>query len=272
MGRSIILVIAVAVILSTGSCNAFAPSQGAIQTAIALTRASLPTKSPIPPTVTTTPTPIPTPTHTLIPSTATSTPSMFFVEEFDEALSADWDIDSLGPNGYDITKIDTKIKDGVLQVTITGEYFYAYNFYNRFSYEDVRLDLRAENRGVNNNSITLICRKNNNGWIEFNVTSGGYWDLLTYNSEGSNTGYQELTSGGTLELKQGKETNEYSLICNDQFISMYINGIELKGSPYNTDGFSAGLLNIEGQIGFSISSFNVTPVIVDIDWLKVSEP
>jgi len=249
-----------------------APSDQAIQTAIAETRSALPTFTLIPATATVTSTVTPAPTATETPIPPTPTPSMFFLEEFDQALSTNWETRFQGPRGYDITKVETKIEESNLNVRINGDFFFAYYFFNQFSYKDVRLDLRATNQGVNNNSITLICRRDENGWIEFNVMSGGYWDLLIYQSDGADGEYRALTSGGTLELKQGKATNEYTLICNGNMISMFINSVELKGSPLQLDKIPGAPPPTEGQIGFSASSFNVTPVVVLFDWLKISQP
>jgi hypothetical protein len=249
-----------------------APSDRAIQTAIALTRSALPTSPPVPATATSTSTIAPSPTATETPIPPTPTPSMYFLEEFDEELSANWETRFQGPKGYDITKVESKIEDSNLNIKINGKFFYAYYFFNQFSYKDVRLDLRATNQGVNNNSITLICRQDETGWIEFNVMSGGYWDLLIYRTRGADGEYETLTSGGTLELKQGKATNDYGLICNGDTISMFINGVELKGSPLQLEKIPGEPPPTEGQIGFSASSFNVTPVVVLFDWLKISQP
>lgn len=248
------------------------PSNQAIQTAIGLTQAAFPTKTPMPPSATSTFTPSPSPIVTLTSLVPTPTPNRYFVEEFDQELGDAWSFEAFGPIGYDHTKVESKIEDSHLKIAINGNYFFAYEFFNVHTYQDVKIDLRAENRGVNNNSVTLICRKNEYGWFEFNVTSGGAWDLEAYISTEQDKGYHQLTSGGTLELKQGKEINEYTMICKDESVAMMINNIELKGSPYNLAANSAGLPLAEGQVGFSISSFNVTPVIVNIDWFKVSEP
>jgi hypothetical protein len=77
-----------------------------------------------------------------------------------------------------------------------------------------------------------------------------------------------ITNGGTTSLKQGKEINEYTMVCEGKTISMFVNGVELKLSPVTDNTY--GLR--EGSVGFNISSINVTPVIVEVDWFKVSEP
>jgi hypothetical protein len=261
------MILALAILPALIGC---APSEQAIQTSIALTQVNLQHS---PQATNTQPPPAPIFTATPIPSTATPTPNPFFTEEFNQALSADWSLVSLGPFGYDVGNVESDVQDGHLVVTINGRHFYAYTFFERFTYRNVRLDMRAENQGVNTNTITLMCRKTETGWLEFNVTSGGAWGLEAFFFEGPNKGYNLLASGGTLELKQGREVNEFTLICSENLVSMLINGVELRGSPYNLG--TVGAIHIpfdEGQVGFNISSFNVTPVIVKIDWFKVSEP
>ncbi|HLA05842.1 MAG TPA: hypothetical protein VJ022_00240, partial [Anaerolineales bacterium] len=59
-----------------------------------------------------------------------------------------------------------------------------------------------------------------------------------------------------------------SLICKDKTISMFINGQEIKQSPFTDNKY--GLR--EGSVGFNVSSLGVVPVIVEVDWFKISEP
>jgi hypothetical protein len=49
---------------------------------------------------------------------------------------------------------------------------------------------------------------------------------------------------------------------------MFINGQEIKLSPVTENRY--GLR--DGTVGFNISSIDVTPVIVEVDWFKVSQP
>jgi hypothetical protein len=80
--------------------------------------------------------------------------------------------------------------------------------------------------------------------------------------------YNLISNGGTTSLKQGKEVNEYTMICEGKTISMFVNSQELKLSPVTDNNY--GLR--DGTVGFNISSLNVTPVIVEVEWFKISEP
>jgi hypothetical protein len=135
------------------------------------------------------------------------------------------------------------------------------------TYDNVRIDLRAENRGKNNNNVSLVCRASTDGWYEFSTEGGGLWYLyaVTVNDQ-KQAVYTRIDNGGASSLKQGKEVNEYGMICKDNEITLIINGKDLKKIKETKYSFR------DGWVGFNISSLNVTPIIVDVDWFKVSEP
>lgn len=228
------------------------------------------TQAPQQPAATEPPAPAATEAPTEVPSTAepaaTEAPaaSKFFTEEFDQDPGSDWSVDILGP-GADANKDSAKadFTNGNLRIELPKNDLYYYYTYNGFSYDNVRLDLRADNRGVNTNNVSLTCRVSKDGWYEWSVGSGGDWYLYAVTDK-----YNLLTNGGTNFLKQGKDVNEYGMVCKDKQISMFINGKEIKQSPVTDNNY--GLR--EGSVGFNVSSLNVTPVIVEVEWFKVSEP
>ncbi len=237
----------------------------------ALAGGSTPTQPPQQPEQPATEPPAPTdvpPVTAEVVATDTAVPepvvSEFFTEEFDQDPGSDWTVDILGP-GADANKdsVKTEFTNGALRVELPKENLYYYYTYSGHSYDNVRLDLRADNRGVNTNNISLICRVSGDGWYEWSVGSGGDWYLYAVTKA-----YNLLTSGGTNFLKQGKEVNEYSMVCKDNKISMFVNGQEIKQSPVTDNKYSLQ----EGSVGFNISSLRVTPVIVEVEWFKVSEP
>jgi len=193
----------------------------------------------------------------------------FFTEEFDEPLSGDWDILTVtGSDAADPDKVTVDSQGGRLVWDFESEYLYYYLFYNAFNYEDVTVELRADNRGRNNNSISLICRYDPDvGWYEFNIANNGLYDIL-YAEVASNgdIGYETIVNGGSNSIKQGKETNEYSITCDGDQLSLTINGDEVKTITENNYGLR------EGQVGMSVSSFNVLPILIEMDWFTISEP
>jgi hypothetical protein len=193
----------------------------------------------------------------------------FFTEEFDNALTGDWDILTVtGSNDADPDKVTVEAEDGMLVWDFDSEYVYYYLFYNAFNYEDVRLDVRADNRGRNNNSISLICRYDPDvGWYEFNIANSGVYDIL-YGEVTSNgdISYNTIANGGSLAIKQGMEVNEYGITCEDNELTLFINGDEVTSIKENRYGLRSG------QVGVSVSSFNVLPILIEMDYIQISEP
>jgi len=193
----------------------------------------------------------------------------FFTEEFDTPLTSDWDILTVtGSNDADPDKVTVEADGGRLVWNFDSEYVYYYMFYNAFDYEDVKLDVRADNRGRNNNSISLICRYDPDiGWYEFNIANSGVYDILYAEvTDNGDISYSTIANGGSLAIKQGKEVNEYSITCKGEELSLEINGDEVTSIKEKKFGLRSG------QVGMSVSSFNVLPILIEMDWVQVSEP
>ncbi len=193
----------------------------------------------------------------------------FFTEEFDAPLSSDWDILTVtGSTDADPDKVTVETDGGRLIWDFDSEYVYYYMFYNAYEYDNVRLDVRADNRGRNNNSISLICRYDpDTGWYEFNIANSGVYDIL-YGEVRPNgdIAYNTIANGGSLAIKQGMGVNEYAIICEDNELTLFINGDEVTSIQENRYGLRSG------QVGMSVSSFNVLPILIEMDWVQISEP
>ena len=256
------LILFTAVLLIVGlACNATGGSP--VQTQAPQQPAQQPTQPPAP--VATEAPATEQPTATEAPAvTEAPAASQFFTEEFDQDPGSNWSVDILGP-GADANKdsIKTDFANGNMRIEIPKQDLYYYYTYNGYSYDDVRIDLRADNRGVNTNNVSLTCRGGQDGWYEWSVGSGGDWYLYAVTDK-----YNLITNGGTNFLKQGKDVNEYGLVCKGKQISMFINGKEIKQSPVTDNKYAL----TSGSVGFNISSLNVTPVIVEVEWFKVSQP
>jgi len=216
-----------------------------------------PTATEVPPTEE--PTEEPEPTATDEPSSSTE---QFFKEEFDSSAALDnWDSFTLG-DGSDKDLV-VEQEDDHLLVDLGDKNLYFYYMYLPYEYSDVSLTMSAENRGRNNNNVSLVCRMNSDGtqWYEFSVESGGLWYLYAFDE-----GYQTIANGGTNALKQGKEVNEYQLTCEGDEITMTINGDEIQTVKETKYAFN------EGLVGFNISSLNVLPITVEVNWFDISEP
>jgi hypothetical protein len=199
----------------------------------------------------------PTEAATVEPST-----SEFFTEEFDtEAALDNWESFSLG-SGKD-TNLVIQQEDDHLLFDLGDEDLYVYYVYTPYEYDDVSIKLNAENRGRNNNNVSLVCRVDADAgqWYEFSVESGGLWYLYAVDDK-----YNIISNGGTDALKQGREVNEYAMTCEGSEITLSINGDEVKTVTDNTYGFNDGL------VGFNISSLNVLPITVEVNSFEISQP
>ena len=196
------------------------------------------------------------------PATEAPATSEFFTEEFDsEDALENWDSFSLGSGEDDDLVIEQQ--DDHLLFDLGDEDLYVYYMYTPNEYEDVSIKLNAENRGRNNNNISLVCRMNSEGtqWYEFSVESGGLWYLYAVEDK-----YNVIANGGTNALKQGREINEYAMTCQGDEITLSINDEEVRSVRDNTYGFNSGL------VGFNISSLNVLPITVAVNWFEISQP
>jgi hypothetical protein len=188
--------------------------------------------------------------------------SQFFTEEFDsENALSNWDSFTLG-SGEDRNLVIKQEGDHLL-FDLGDEDLYVYYLYQPHEYEDVSIKLNAENRGRNNNNISLVCRMNSEGtqWYEFSVESGGLWYLYAVDDK-----YNVVANGGTNALKQGREVNEYAMICKGDEITLLVNGEEIRSVKENTYGYN------NGRVGFNISSLNVLPITVEVNWFEISQP
>jgi hypothetical protein len=222
------------------------------------------TSTPVPVEPTTMPTEVPQATEPPAPQA-----QQFFTEEFDSPLSSDWDVLTVtASDKADPDKVTVDSQDGKLVWNFDSEYVYYYLFYNAFNYEDVRLDINADNRGRNNNSISLICRYDPKvGWYEFNIANSGVYDILYAEvTESGKIAYNTIANGGSNSIKQGKEVNEYAISCKGDELTLYINGDEVNSITEKKYGLRSG------QVGMSVSSFNVLPILIEMDWVKISEP
>jgi hypothetical protein len=207
----------------------------------------------------------PSPAATEVP--VQSSAQEFFTEEFDNDF-ADWSLFNV--TGSDETNEDglnLETSNGYLVFDFSTKYLYSYLYYQPFDYGNVAVEARVENRGVNNNNISLVCRHSDEGWYEFNVANSGLYNILYGSVKSSgDIGYALLADGGSTKIKPGKDVNVYKIVCKDRKLSLYINGNETRVIEDNQYVLRSG------KIGISASSFENLPVKVEYDWVTISEP
>ncbi len=190
---------------------------------------------------------------------ATTEKPAFFTEEFDSNLP-DW---SYFHFGKDNAKYSLTTDNSRLTFDIQDPNTYVYLLYDPYTYTDVRLDAAVLNQaGTNNNAFSLVCRYTKDGWYEFNVSSGGLWTIMRFDS--STNKYTLLYNGGAQNINTGQDRNIFGLECNSSEISTFINNKQMKTV---TDKHYS-----EGQVGISVSSFDDAPVKVSFDTLVISQP
>lgn len=186
----------------------------------------------------------------------------YFMDEFDGGLD-NYSLFSMSGDTDD-PKMGVYSENGALVFDLQGTYLWPYVLYDPYTYQDVRVDFEAENLGQNDNMVALLCRYDpDRGWYEFNVTNSGLYDIYYYDAI-TLKDYTRLYNGGSTAINMGKATNTYTITCKGNNLSLYINGVLARTVQDN---------NLkEGQVGISVSSFGNLPVIVDINWLSVSQP
>lgn len=256
-----VLFLAIVLVLVGLACSAV--SGGATEQPPATEEPTQVTEAPTEePTVEPTPEPTEEPTSEPTEEPVSVESRDFFVEEFDSNYIADdWQYFIVGDGDDDNLVIEQR--DDYLYFDLGAEDLYVYYMYAPYTYSNVSLSLNALNQGRNNNNVSLICRMNEDGdeWYEFSVESGGVWYLYAFDG-----GYNRIANGGTNDLRQGKEQNTYRMDCVDDEITLYVNDKKL-----TTVRDSQYFYN-EGFVGFNISSLNVLPITLEINWFEIAQP
>lgn len=251
---------------------------------------STPTLTPTPtwtptPTLTPTPTGTPTPTRTATPTPAfinsdsvgslaraitekgedyyyldaSDVGEIYYATHFDYGIQ-DWFDFVIHGKEKDVT-INTE--NGFLMIKITGQHTYSYLINDELQVSDVRIDLKANSSGSNDNNVGMVCRFDSEvGWYEFNVSNDGeYW---IWRVDLKQKKYVLLYSGGSRSINMGKGVNEYTAVCSDDKLILYVNGRKIREISNKT--LESGL------VGLSVSSIYDIPVVVDVDYFVVSVP
>jgi len=182
----------------------------------------------------------------------------FYTEEF-SAPPPSWTYIMVRGDDADL---DLYTENDRLVFEITGENVWPYFSYNSYTYTNVRLDTRAENLGNNNNNVTLYCRANDDGWYEASVANNGLYSIYRY--EYDTADYTVLYSGGVANLRTGKDTNDFTWICEGDRLTLAVNGVEIRTVEDS--------LFDSGYVGVAVASFDGLPVHVEFDYVTISEP
>lgn len=190
---------------------------------------------------------------------------IIFTDEFDQGLD-NWVyfLTSGEDSGF-----TNEAQDGKFRTQINDKNTFVYYRYEPLTFDNTRLDLRMENLGANTNYVGLFCRYSDEGWYEANIFSSGKYELYYYDPNASGNPYKLMYSGASRLINLGKSTNDYTWICNDDQLTLGVNGTEVKTISSKTGNFA----NLkEGQVGMLVGSQDILPVIVEFDYVTVSAP
>lgn len=137
-----------------------------------------------------------------------------------------------------------------------------YMVYDAFLPADVRVDAGVQTvAGPNRNNISLLCRASDEGWYEFSMNSGGLWYIWKY----QNGTYTRLANGGSNAINMKKAANEITATCIGNRLTFYVNQSEAGSVTDNT-------FRDTGQVGVSVSTFDLVGAGVEFDWFVASIP
>lgn len=159
------------------------------------------------------------------------------------------------------------VSDGFLLFDLQSKGQWAYAIYDGQEYEDVRLDVTANNRLYNDGHFSLVCRYTpDGGWYEFNVANTGLYTLYYGSVRPDNVAvYQKLANGGYNKFKVGKDTtNDVGISCLGRTLSLFINGALVKEYEDNS------IVLHSGKVGLGVSSYT-KPALLGFDSAKTAE-
>lgn len=191
-------------------------------------------------------------------STTASDAPAYYTEEWDQ-VNPNWTYFLV--RGED-DEFDLYIEDGNLVWYLPTTYVWLYVTYDAYIYEDIVVETHVRNLGENSNNVSLICRQNDRGWYEFNIANSGlYW---IYRYEADSGDFVQLYNGGSEAIKIGVGNNTYAAVCEGDELSLFINGEHTRTV---TDQHYQ-----EGLAGVGVSSFDLVPVEILMDYVLLAAP
>jgi S1-C subfamily serine protease len=186
---------------------------------------------------------------------ATESEDLFLYTDFDDSLN--WYTFGVP----DTDNYEASLDNSTLYVELDETDSTIYTLYDAEFPADVRVDAAVETvSGPNRNNISLVCRATEDGWYEFSMNSGGYWYIWKYEDK-----YTELSHGASNAINLQKAKNEITATCIGKELTFYVNQVEM-GSV--TDNRFKGA----GQVGVSVSTFDIPGAGVEFDWFAASVP
>jgi S1-C subfamily serine protease len=196
---------------------------------------------------------------------ATEPGDIYYSTTFDGSLADDWIYFLTFGEEDDFSQ---EVSNGRFRTEITAQETYVYYMYEPLIFTDVQVEVTAENFGSNTNWVGVVCRYSEDGWYEVNILNTGEYGVFRYDPAKRNP-YVALWTGGSTLIKTGKQINRYTVVCKGDKITVGINGQEVREVSMRGAGYGA---LTEGQVGLTVQATSVTPVIIELDDLKIGIP
>lgn len=201
----------------------------------------------------------------------------YFIEEFDGDLSGWQPFVIAGDPKKDYARVvGERLK---FEIPNTETYAYVENIETQF--EDVYVEAEIETIKGGANGIALFCRGSDKGFYEFRIhTVGPYagsFEVYRFDftlRERKKVPYVNLLGGharlNSIDIHAGFKTNTIGLMCVNDEIRLFINGVEQLpmpgGEPVRDD------ILTQGTIGVGAMSFSGGIVDVEIDSVSTLAP
>jgi len=207
-----------------------------------------------------------------VPTEAAITEKEFFRDDMEEDPNKNWGLKVVSGLEEQLvwSQVGGKLRLQTLPPNDTNFIFVS----KKNNYKDVVITAEVTNQGPTNNAYSLVCRANADGWYEFRISSDGYYELLRFDQylydEGKNayTNFIEKRLNST-KIFTGLKTNQFSLSCNGDTISAFVNGEQLyfKKRPLAIEDSSYS----DGAIGFGLLGYGDS-LDVMYDWVEATRP
>ena len=195
--------------------------------------------------------------------TATLAPApRMFTEEFDAGAPYWLFMQAAGSQ----STFDPEAAAGMLRLGLEAPNQWAYAVYEAPAYSDVRIDAGVEFGAGGRGAAGLICRYDQAvGWYEFNIYADQTYTLLfgQWLAEGI-ARYAPLVTAQSEQISP--TVNEISLVCEGDVLTPYINNVQMRRRQETVHVLA------EGRLGVSAAAFEVAPLAIAFDWIRVSEP
>ena len=202
-----------------------------------------------------------TQTFTPAPTLTLTSQPLFFTEEFNTNLGS-WA--SFQTGGAESPTVN--LENDFLRIDFASPNTWYYAIYNVHEYSNILVS--AKILGTPTGSLGVICDySESNGWYEFNLTSDGTYGVLFGQWLAQGIAQYTPIVTDTSEYLQPENLNyEIGLACQENILSLYINGKLFRKLDVARYGLT------KGMIGIVASSYEEVPMTATFDWVKVEEP